>query len=139
MSLREAFRATVARCAPLELQHATSGPNRATGHATTAQQPPANPHGITVSCATDDATTSQQGSKTHATFGGESGVESCTELRGLGALTAHRIAAQLIAAAMRRCDQFGDDEPKRARMRGDCLELSPRLQADLLQHFKESP
>jgi hypothetical protein len=50
-----------------------------------------------------------------------------------------QITAQLIAAAMRRCDQFGDDEAKRAQMRSDCLETPPHLQADLLQHFKESP
>jgi hypothetical protein len=136
MSLREAFRATVARCAPLELQHATSGPNRATGHATTAQQPPENPHGHWVSDATAHATGTQQGVKTHATLGPEMGGESCTELHSPGALTAHRMAAELIAAAMRRCDQFNDDDAKRAQMRGDCLELSPRLQLDLLNHFK---
>jgi hypothetical protein len=135
MSLRESLRATVARCAPIEVQRATTSPNRATGHATTAQQLPVNPHGYWVSDATAHATGTQQGVKTHATLGPEMGGESCTELHGPGALTAHRITAELLRVAMRRCDQFGDHEAKRAQMRGDCLELSPRLQADLLQHF----
>ncbi len=136
MSLREAFRATVARCAPLEMQHATTSQDRATGDATTAQQPPANPHEYRVSHATADATGTQQGAKGHATFRPEIDAESCAELRGPGALTAHRITAELLAAAMRRCDRHGDDEAARQAMRDDCLALPTHLQADLLNHFE---
>jgi len=39
MSLRTALQGTVARCAPQEMQHATSTPDHATEHATTVQQP----------------------------------------------------------------------------------------------------
>ncbi len=49
-----------------------------------------------------------------------------------------QITAQLLAAAMRRCDEFNDNEPKREQMRADCLELCPRLQADLLAHFRST-
>lgn len=136
MSLREAFRATVARCNPLEMQHATSGPNRATGHATTAQPPSAKPHGHWPSDATDCATGAQQWAETDATLGLENGTGSCTELHKPGALTAHRIAAELIRAAMRRCDQFKDDEASRQAMRDDCLALPVHLHADLLNHFE---
>jgi hypothetical protein len=70
-------------------------------------------------------------------------TEPISRLAGLADITAsieaRQLAAELIAAAMRRCDQFGDDEAKRAQMRSDCLETPPHLQADLLQHFKESP
>ena len=41
----------------------------------------------------------------------------------------------LIEAAMRACDRYGDNEVAREEMRSQCRELSPRLQADLLEHF----
>jgi hypothetical protein len=41
----------------------------------------------------------------------------------------------LIAAAMKVCDRYGDNEAAREDMRQQCLELPPRLQADLLEHF----
>ncbi len=50
-----------------------------------------------------------------------------------------QLASDLIEAAMRRCDEFNDDESARQQMRDDCLSLSPAMQADLLAHFKESP
>jgi hypothetical protein len=41
----------------------------------------------------------------------------------------------LIAAAMKVCDRYGDSEAAREDMRQQCLELPPHLQADLLEHF----
>lgn len=46
------------------------------------------------------------------------------------------LTAALIAAAMKVCDRHGDGEAARADMRQQCLELPPRLQADLLEHFQ---
>lgn len=47
-----------------------------------------------------------------------------------------QLASDLIEAAMHVCDQHGDSEQARAEMRQQCLELPPRLQADLLDHFQ---
>ncbi len=41
----------------------------------------------------------------------------------------------LYSAAMKVCDRYGDSEAAREDMRQQCLELPPRLQADLLEHF----
>lgn len=46
-----------------------------------------------------------------------------------------QLAADLIQAAMRVCDRYGDDDAARQEMREQCLELPPHLQADLLEHF----
>lgn len=59
MSLREAPRIAVARCAPQGTQHATSTPERATGYATAAQQPAARPHECSLRDATGRATPAQ--------------------------------------------------------------------------------
>lgn len=53
--------------------------------------------------------------------------------------SAHTTTSMLIAAAMRRCDEFNDGEQARAEMRQQCLELPPHLQADLLDHFNGKP
>ena len=45
------------------------------------------------------------------------------------------LALDLIAAAMKVCDRYGDSEAAREDMRQQCLELPPHLQADLLEHF----
>ena len=45
------------------------------------------------------------------------------------------VAADLIEAAMKVCDRHGDGDAARADMRQQCLELSPAVQADLLDHF----
>jgi hypothetical protein len=140
MSLRDTLRATVARCTSVEMQHATLGEGTATDAATTLQQNPAIPHGIRVHAATALATAMQQGLETRAT---ESDVaeklqvalpNACNTQPGV--LTAHRIAAALIEAAMRRCDEFGDGDAAREEMRQQCLALTPRLQVDLLEHFQ---
>jgi hypothetical protein len=50
-----------------------------------------------------------------------------------------RITVELLRAAMRRCDEFNDNEVGRQAMREQCLELPPHLQADLLNHFNGKP
>ena len=143
MSLRDTLKATVARCTPLEMQPATFQESHATGIATPAQQTPAIPHGIRVHAATAIATAMQQGQKSSATLATSDEklqVARPSECNTqLGALTARRLAKELIAAAMRRCDQFNDGEAARQEMRQQCLELPPHLQADLLQHFQGKP
>jgi len=138
MSLRDDLMAKVARCNPIGVQHATISPGRATGHATSVQQNAAIPHETLLHGATCVATGAQQGAKSYATFGAKKGAESCTQLRGPGALTAQRIAAQLIAAAMLRCDECNDGEAARQEMREQCLALPTRLQIDLLAHFRNA-
>lgn len=49
------------------------------------------------------------------------------------------LAADLIEAAMKVCDRHGDGDAARADMRQQCLELSPAMQADLLDHFNSKP
>ena len=46
------------------------------------------------------------------------------------------LTARLLIAAMKVCDRHGDSEEARADMRQQCLELTPILQADLLEHFQ---
>jgi hypothetical protein len=46
-----------------------------------------------------------------------------------------RITAQLMEAAMRRCNQFNDSEMARQAMREQVLEVPPRLRKDLLDYF----
>ena len=45
------------------------------------------------------------------------------------------LSAALIEAAMRACDAHGDSEAARKEMHQQCMELTPELQADLLEHF----
>ncbi|MDZ4145694.1 MAG: hypothetical protein U1D29_14360 [Burkholderiales bacterium] len=51
-------------------------------------------------------------------------------------IEAQRLTVRLIAAAMRRCDQFNDSEAARQAMRDDCLATPPELRQDLLDHFQ---
>lgn len=143
MNLRDTLRATVARCRPLEMQHATSQESRATGIATTAQQSPAIPHEIRTHAATAIATAMQPEPKHIATLAHSDQKLQVARPSGcntqLGSLTAHRLTKELIAAAMRRCDEFNDGELARQEMRQQCLELPPDLQADLLDHFQRKP
>jgi hypothetical protein len=143
MGLRDALQKSVASCAPKQMQRATFTENIVTSTATTAQQNPANPHEIRVLSATGTATPTQQGQKHSATQ-----AETREKLRvafatprntQLLSLTAHRLAKEVIAAAMRRCDQFNDSDQARADMRQQLMELSPAMQADLLDHFNGKP
>lgn len=137
MKLREALKATVARCTPLPTQPATFTGIDATGHATAVQQSPANPYVARISDATVAATVAQlalvpgatPAEKLQVAFAGTCNTQ-------LGAPTAHRLTADLLRAAMTVCDRYDDGETARAEMRADCLALPPHLQADLLEHFK---
>lgn len=46
------------------------------------------------------------------------------------------LTVRLLIAAMKVCDRYGDGEEAREDMREQCLELTPLLQADLLEHFQ---
>lgn len=50
-------------------------------------------------------------------------------------LESSRVTAQLLAAAMRRCDQFNDSDKARHDMREQILETPAYLRPDLLEHF----
>lgn len=45
----------------------------------------------------------------------------------------------VIAAAMKRSDQFNDSAASREQMRLDVMAVPPHLQADLLEHFQQAP
>lgn len=143
MGLRDALMKSVASCAPQQTQRATFTENIATGDATEAQQNTANPHEIRVLSATGTATPAQQGQKHSATQAetGEKLRVAFTTPRNsqLLSLTAHRLAKEVIAAAMRRCDQFNDNDQARADMRQQVMQLTPAMQADLLDHFNGKP
>ncbi len=47
-----------------------------------------------------------------------------------------KTTTNLIEAAMRVCDFYGDNETMRESMRLGCLDVPPHLKADLLEHFK---
>lgn len=51
-------------------------------------------------------------------------------------LDSARITSELLDAAMRACDQWGDSEEARDQMRRDILQSPYPLRHDLLQHFK---
>lgn len=50
-----------------------------------------------------------------------------------------RVTAQLLEAAMRRCDEFNDSDKARQDMREQVLETPPHLRQDLLDHFMGRP
>lgn len=136
MSLRAALKAAVARCTPQAMQHATIEGKHATGRATAVQPMPANPHEIGVCSATAYATDMQLGAATSATPDQKLHVAFASTCNVQpGALTAHRITADLLRAAMRVCDHYGDSEAAREEMRQECRALPLHLQADLLDHF----
>ena len=63
-------------------------------------------------------------------------ISRLAALAGLrDSIEASRLTAELLAAAMHRCDSFNDDEAAREEMRRDCMALPSRLQGDLLEHF----
>ena len=134
MSLRDTLRATVARCTPQQMQRATFTAGAATGHATSVQPLPAPPSASRALPATARATTVQPWPETDATRGAFTPPTS--RAMQPGALTVHRLTADLIQAAMKVCDRHGDRDAARQEMREQCLALPPHLQADLLEHFR---
>jgi TubC N-terminal docking domain len=51
---------------------------------------------------------------------------------------AHATSAAVINAAMRACDQYGDEDHAKAEMVRDIEATPPHLIADLLAHFKSA-
>ena len=51
---------------------------------------------------------------------------------------AHTTTVQLVAAAKRACDHWGDSPTAREQMRQDVASTPPHLRADLLQHFQDT-
>lgn len=51
---------------------------------------------------------------------------------------ASRITSELLTAAMRACDHYGDSPAAREQMRADCLATRPELGAQLLAHFNRT-
>jgi hypothetical protein len=108
----------------------------ATGGATDAQQPPASSHEIRIPGATAGATGAQQGSRTGRNSAPESGKLRVAFARG--AQPATPAVIDLIEAAMRACDHFGDGNEAREQMRADCEATPPHLRSDLLDHFRQT-
>lgn len=52
-------------------------------------------------------------------------------------LESERITKQLLQAAKRACDHWGDSPAAREQMRLDCLNTPPHLRADLLAQFRK--
>ena len=144
MSLRDALRIAVARCTPLAAQPATFAKDCATADATVVQPTPPSPQERNDPDATAAATGMQQLAATRAThtFSAEHEKLRVSHHREChpqpGAQMTHRLTAELLAAAMKGCDQHRDGEAARNQMRGECLATSPNLQADLLAHFRQS-
>lgn len=135
MSLRDQLKRAVASCASIGTQHATFEADNATGSATPAQQPPANPHGIRKVGATDSATPAQPVAKNDATFT-PSEVAGCATVAPVASeLTAEREMRKLLAAAMRACDHYNDGHAAREQMVKDCLDTPPELRGELREHF----
>lgn len=53
-------------------------------------------------------------------------------------LESSRITHELLQAAMRACDHYGDSDKARQDMREQILATPPHLRADLLDHFQRS-
>lgn len=137
MSIRATLVASVARCTPLAMQHATFDDFRATEHATRTQQQAANPHGIRESIATLHATGLQLAEEIDATRGELLHVARPSECNTqLGGLTAHRVTADLLKAAMHVCDRYEDSDAAREAMRVQVMETPQEQRADLLEHFQ---
>jgi hypothetical protein len=66
----------------------------------------------------------------------DSGLSSVLSVQVAPVFEKTLLAAELIKAAMKACDRYGDGEAAREEMRQQCLEVPPELQLDLLDHFK---
>lgn len=51
-------------------------------------------------------------------------------------LEAKHTTRQLLHAAMRACDHWGDSQAAREQMRQDCISTPPHLRPDLLAHLR---
>jgi hypothetical protein len=137
MSLRETLKQAVAGCTPLGTQHATFNTANATGNATAVQQLAANPHGIRAGAAIRLATSVQPERHSNATSDEKLHVAFAMPCNTQpGPLTAPRVLAELIQAAMHACDHWNDSETAREEMRHQCNQTPPHLRGDLLAHFR---
>ena len=66
----------------------------------------------------------------------DSGLSSVSSAQVAPVFEKTLLAAELIKAAMKVCDRYGDGDAAREEMRQHCLALPPELQLDLLDHFK---
>ena len=136
MSLREKLlsRSKVAALPCIEMQPCNSPLNNATTHATPVQQPAANAHEIGLTFATAHATPVQ--------------FSNCADIKKTAlkvALSSRTVTSapaiddnlmrQLLAAAMRVCDYWGDSDQARAEMVADIKATPQHLRQDLLEHF----
>lgn len=53
-------------------------------------------------------------------------------------LESERVTQQLLQAAMRACDHWGDSPAAREQMRLDCINTPPGQRADLTAHLKSN-
>ena len=67
----------------------------------------------------------------------QQGVSSVSSVGVMTIFGNRLLAADLMAAAMRRCDHFNDSEVAREAMRQDVLATPAHLQQDLLDYFNE--
>ncbi len=142
MSLRQQLLAhsKVARLHSLPMQQATPPPNCATGPATTVQHSSANTHELWVSSATSIATSTQlrsciEGQKepqkvalVASALAAGLGVPTCSDSKA-------ELEKELLEAARRVCDFWGDSQAARAEMFADIKAAPPHLHQDLLEHF----
>lgn len=143
MSLRNSLRAaTELQVAPPKACNAQlSEPRHATTGATGTQRRPANPGQHSFSRATGDATAMQMGRTAPCNSVGSveklqvAPPSACN--KGPGALTAHRLLPDLVAAINACCDFRGDDDRNRAGLISEASNFTPHQQADLIEHFDE--
>lgn len=66
----------------------------------------------------------------------DSGLSSVSSAQVAPVFEKTLLAAELIKAAMKVCDLYGDSDANREEMRQQCLALTPELQHDLLKNLK---
>jgi len=136
MSLREKLlsRSKVASLPCIKMQPCNSPLNSATTHATPAQQPASNAREIGLTYATVGATSVQLSSYAD---GKKSALKVALSSRAIESASAieNKLGEQLLAAAMRACDYWGDSDQARAEMVAEIQATSQHLRQDLLEHF----
>lgn len=138
MSLRNDLqRATELHVAPPSTRNTQlSSLSNATPGATGVQPCAANPRRCWGTDTTGDATDAQQGVRTACNSGPKLHVAHARECNTqLGALTAHRLVPDLIAAIDRCCTARGDEDRNRLALIEECTALPSHFYADALAHF----
>lgn len=136
MSLREKLlsRSKVAWLPCIEMQPCNSPLNNATTHATPAQQPAVNVNEIGLTHATVDAPFAQLSS-----CGGDkkTALKVALRSRTVASVPAidNSLMEQLLEAAMRACDHWGDSPAARAQMVADICGTPQHHHQELLEHF----